>query len=164
MDGAPRKARAVEVEFFRTLPREIQCRRTPPQRIGGRVRRGVSQDGKDETFGVPEGMPVVAGAGEALSRDRPAFGARTGLQHVKEPEPHGLLAVRIAVDLDVGAVPELVEVVTLRVEQALPAGVTRPGDRGRGLVTQRRTGTQARPAVRQVLDDAQAAARAAGHR
>ena len=100
-------------------------------------------------------MPVVAGAGEALSGDCPAFRARTGLKYVKQPEPHGLLAIGIALDLDVGAVPENVEAVPLRVEQALPAGVTRPGERRGGLVTQRRAGTQARPAVRQVLHDAQ---------
>ena len=100
-------------------------------------------------------MPVVAGAGEALSGYRPAFRASAGLQYVKQPEAHGLLAIGIALHLDVGAVPEDVEVFALQVEQALPAGVARAGDRRGDLVTQRRAGAQARPPVRQVLDDAQ---------
>jgi hypothetical protein len=98
------------------------------------MRRRVGQQGKDETLCVPEGVAVVAGAGQALTGNGAALGTGACLQHVKEPEPHGLLALGVAVDLDVGAVPEVVEVVALPVEQALPAGVARPGDRRRGLV------------------------------
>ena len=128
-DGAPRKGSPLRGRV-RRLGRwrgpSVEAR----QRSASAAARGcgVRQHRKHETFGVPEGVAVVAGAGEPLARDRPALGASTGLQYVKQPEPHGLLAVGVALDLDVGAVPELVEVVALQVEQALPAGVARAGD------------------------------------
>ena len=83
-------------------------------------------------------MAVVAGAGETLPRYCPTFRASTGLKNVKQAEPHGLLAIGVALDFDVGAVPEDVKTVPLRVEQTLPAGVPRAGQRRGDLVTQRR--------------------------
>ena len=51
------------------------------------------------------------------------FGSRAGLQHVKQPEPHRLLAIGVALHLNVGAVPEVVEIVALRLEQTIPPAV-----------------------------------------
>ena len=101
------------------------------------MRLGVGQDREHEALGVPEGVAVVAGAGEALAGDRPPLGASAGLQHVEQAEAHGLLDLRVALDLDVGAVPEVVEVLALRVEQTLPAGVAGAVERGGDLVAQR---------------------------
>ena len=74
---------------------------------------------------------------------------------MEEPEPDRLLNVGVALDLDVGAVPELVQVGALRLQQTHPPAVACAGDRPGGLVAQGGTGAQARPPVRQVLDDAQ---------
>jgi len=74
-------------------------------------------------------------------------------------EPHRLLAHRVAFDLDIGAVPVVVENLALRVHQALPAAVAGAVQRRGGLVAKRGTGTLARPAVCQVFHDAQLLAR-----
>jgi hypothetical protein len=78
---------------------------------------------------------------------------------VEKPEPHRLLAHRVAFDLDVGAVPIVIENLALGVHQALPSAVARAVQTGGGLVAQRGTGTLARPAVRQIFHDAQLLAR-----
>src|SRR5690606_41448401 len=48
-----------------------------------------------------------------------------GLQHVEDPEPDRLLDLRVALDLDVGVVPERVQELALGLEQAVPAGEPR---------------------------------------
>jgi hypothetical protein len=58
----------------------------PAQRVGGGVRVRVGQHRQDEGLGVPERVPVVAGAGQALGRDRPLLGAGAGLQDVEQAE------------------------------------------------------------------------------
>ena len=61
-----------------------------------------------------------------------AHGAGAGLECVEEPEPHRLLELGVALDFDIGARPELVEVSALAFEQGIPAGVLRDPD-GREL-------------------------------
>jgi hypothetical protein len=100
-------------------------------------------------------VAVIAGAGQALSGDRAAFGACTGLQHVEQTEAHGLLAVGVAVDLDVGTVPEFVQIVALRLDQTIPSAVLGTRYRAEHLVAQRRPRAQARPSVSEKLDDPQ---------
>jgi len=51
-------------------------------------------------------VTVVAAARQALGRDRAALAAGARLQHPKEREPNRLLQLRIALELDVGPVPE----------------------------------------------------------
>ena len=82
----------------------------PAERVGGRFRRGVGEHREDEALGVPEGVAVVAGAGQALRRDRAPLGPGARLEHVEEAEAHRLLELGVAVDLDVGPRPELVQV------------------------------------------------------
>ena len=159
-DGPPRESGTLEAEFGRPLPGEVQCRGPPAQRVGYRVRQGVGQHREHETFGVPEGVAVVAGPGESLAGDRASFGARTGLHQVKEPEPHGLLGFRVAFDLDVRVLPEVVEVLALRVQQRFPPAVARAVQCRGGLVAQCRSGAQTRPAIGDVFDDAQLLSRA----
>ena len=101
-------------------------------------------------------MPVVAGAGEPLRGDRAQLGAGAGLQRVEQPEADRLLQLGIALELDVGAVPERIEVRALRVDEAVPAGMARLRQRRDHLVADRRERAPARPAVREELDDAQA--------
>ena len=67
-DRPPRKRRAFEAELLRALPREVERRVPPAQRVARGLRRGVREHGQDEALGVPERVPVVAGAGQALRR------------------------------------------------------------------------------------------------
>ena len=131
----------------------------PAQRVAGGVRRGVGQDGQDEGLGVPEGVPVVAGPGQALGGDRAPLAAGARLQGVKEREAHRLLELGVAFQLDVGALPEVVQVAALVGEQSLPAGVPRLGQRRGDLIAQRRRRAPARPSVGDELDHAQPLAR-----
>jgi len=75
-------------------------------------------------------------AGQALGGDAPALGTSIGLQDVKQSEPHRLLYVGVAVDSDVGGVPEVIEVRPLLLQQPLEAGVARSSQGGGDLVTQ----------------------------
>ncbi len=104
-DGPPREGGTLEAELGRPLLGEVQRRGPPPQCVGYRMRQRVGQHRQHETLGVPEGVAVVAGAGESLAGDRASFGACTGLHQVKEPEPHRLLGFRVAFDLDVARSP-----------------------------------------------------------
>jgi hypothetical protein len=81
-------------------------------------------------------VPVVAGAGQPLGRDRLALGAQAGLQDVEHAHPHGLLQLVVALDLDVGLVPVLVEQLALLAQQPLPAGQLRGGQRRLDLVAE----------------------------
>ena len=93
----------------------------PAQRVGGRARRRVRQHGQDKALAVPEGVAVVAGAGEALRADCALLGAGACLERVEEREADRLLQLGVTVQLDVGAAPEVVEVGALRFEQILPS-------------------------------------------
>src|SRR5262249_41958582 len=72
-DRPPGEDGALEPELRGALAREVERGVTPAQRVAGRLRDEVAQDGEDEALGVPEGVPVVAGAGQALGRDRAAL-------------------------------------------------------------------------------------------
>jgi hypothetical protein len=100
-------------------------------------------------------VTVVTRTGQPLRRDWSSLGARTGLQHVEEPEADRLLNLRITVDLEVGHGPELVEIFALVAEQAVPSVVSGPGQGRRHLAKHRRLGTRRRPAVAEVLHDAE---------
>jgi hypothetical protein len=91
-------------------PRQVEDGVPPAQRVGGSVRQGVGQQRQDEAFGVPEGMSVVSGTGQAFGGDGSPLGAGAGLQHVEQAEPDRLLQHRVTDDFDVRGIPELVEV------------------------------------------------------
>ena len=61
-----------------------------------------------------------------------------GLQHLPQGKTHGLLDLGVAVDLDIGAVPEVVKIVALGREQALEPGVAGHEQRPRHLILQGR--------------------------
>jgi hypothetical protein len=73
----------------------------------------------------------------------------------KSGEPHRLLELDVAVDLHVGACPELIQVMPLLCAQPRPAGLAGGGERGDDLVFQSGTRAKARPAVGDELDQAQ---------
>jgi Glycosyl hydrolase family 65, N-terminal domain len=75
----------------------------------------------DETLGIhpqaegftPEGVAVIAGPDQPFGADCSLLCPGAGLERVEEREAHGLLELEVAVDLDVGARPELVEIASL---------------------------------------------------
>jgi hypothetical protein len=76
---------------------------------------------------VPEGLAVVARAGEALRRDRALLGARARPQRLEERESDRLLQLGVALELDVGAVPERIEVRALVVQEPCQPVCEAPG-------------------------------------
>ena len=127
----------------------------PAEDVARRVRRRVGQRLQHERLGVPERVTVVAGARQALRRDRAQLGATSGLQQLEEGEAQRLLQRRVAVDLDVRGLPEVVEVRALRRADLVPARHLRLGERRRSLRAQRRERAHARPGVREELDEPQ---------
>ena len=101
----------------------------PPERIGDRLRRRVRQHGQYEALGVPERVAVVPRSGKPLGCDRTLLRASAGLEYVEERETDCLLKLGVPVELDVCAIPEVVEVLTLGGDEPLPACVTRLGQR-----------------------------------
>src|SRR5204862_22349 len=80
---------------------------------------------------------IVARPGQTLGRDRALLRARPRLQGVEEPEADRLLQLGIALELDVRAVPEVVEEGALAVHEPVPARVLGLRARGDGLVSDR---------------------------
>ena len=160
-DRAPREGRARQARAAGRVPRLRQGRVPPAQRVRGRLRSGVGEHRQHERLGVPEAVAVVAGPGQALRRDRPPLGPGTGLQHVEQREPHGLLELGVALDLDVGALPELVQVRPLLRDQPVPAGVRAHRRAPRRPGRARRAASGRRPAIGDELDQPQALARLA---
>ena len=134
-DRPPREGRALQAELGGPLDGQRQRAVPPAQRVGGRVGRGQGQHRQHERLGVPERVPVVAGPGQPLGRDRPVLRPGPGLQHVEQREPHRLLHLGVPVHLDVGAVPEVVQVGALLGEQPVPAGLPGRAQRRPHLVT-----------------------------
>lgn len=107
----------------------------------------------------PEGVPVVPGPCQPLGRDRAPLSPCPRLKRVEERETDGLLQLRIAFQLDVGTLPEVVEVRALGRHEPLPPRVPCLGERRGNLVAERRRRAAARPAVGEELDDAEPLAR-----
>ena len=97
-------------------------------------------------------MSVVARPGQALGGDRPLLGPRAGLERVEESEANRQLQLGVTLDLDVGAIPEVVEVGALLGKQAVPAVLARLRQRGRDLVDDRRWRALPGPSVGEELD------------
>ena len=125
---------------------------TPAKRVTGRSRSCIREDRQDEALGVPERVAIVAGAGQSLGGDRALLGAGAGLQRVEEREPNGLLQLEVALQLDVGRFPELVQVGALPAQQAVPARVTGSSECSDDLVAESWLRAPARPPVSDELD------------
>ncbi len=154
-DSAPRERRALEPQLSGPGLGSVEGAVPPPQSVAGGAGHRVGQHGQNERLRVPEGVSVVPRPGEPLGGDGSLFGARSGLEHVEEGEPHGLLQLCVALELYVGASPEVVEVGALGSEKVVPAGVTRSRQGRLDLAFHRRERTPARPAVGQELDQPQ---------
>ena len=113
--SCPRMVRQAKLaparsSFLGALLGHAQRGRPPAQGVGSGPGVGVRQHWEHESLGVPEGVPVVPGAREPLARDGALLGSGAGLQHVEEAEADRLLRVRVTLHLDVGAVPEVVQI------------------------------------------------------
>ena len=60
----------LQAELTRPLAREVEGRVPPPQNSRAAPAGGVGEDRENVALGVPEGVAVVAGAGQALGGDR----------------------------------------------------------------------------------------------
>src|SRR6185312_14272219 len=92
------------------------------------------QHRQDEDLCIPESMAVIARTGQSFGRNRAMFRTRPGLEDMKKREAYRLLDLRVTLDLDVRAPPEVVQVGPLLGKQALPAGQARCGQCGHDLV------------------------------
>jgi hypothetical protein len=95
-DRPPRKDCTLEVELAGPFAREVEGGVSPAERVGGRARCGVGEDGQDEALRVPERVTVVAGARQSLGGDGALLGAGTGLERVEEREANRLLQLDVA--------------------------------------------------------------------
>ena len=120
-DRPPGEGGAAQAELLRAGAREVEDRVAPREGVADRVRRRIREDGQDERVRVPEGVTVVARAGESLCRGRALLGPGGGLQAVEHGEPDRKLELGVAVDLDVGAGPVVVQVLAMAVDQSVPA-------------------------------------------
>src|SRR5690606_25154592 len=136
VDRPPREGGAGQVQLAGAVLGDGQRVVAPEQGVLGRLGQRVGERREGVGLLVPEGVPVVAATGEALRRDRPSLGTGRGLDHLEQGEPDRLLELVVAVDLDVGVVPELVEVAPLLRDQAVPAGAAGRGPRGVDLAAQ----------------------------
>jgi hypothetical protein len=100
-------------------------------------------------------MSVVARSGQALGGNRALLRTSCGLKCVKEAEANRQLQLRVAVDLDVRAIPEVIKVRALVAREPLPTGVSRTRQRRCDLVEDRRSGALAGPSVGEELDETQ---------
>jgi hypothetical protein len=66
MDGAPGERGAAQPQGGGPLLGQVQGGVPPAQGVGGGLRLGVGQHRQHVGLGVPEGVPVVAGAGQPL--------------------------------------------------------------------------------------------------
>jgi hypothetical protein len=128
-DRAPREGRALQPELPGPVTGQVEGGVPPAQRVARRRRGDVGEHGEHVGLGVPEGVPVVAGTGQALGRDGLALGPQPGLQQVEDADPHRLLQLVVPLDLDVGVLPVLVEHLALLAKQPLEAGELGGGQR-----------------------------------
>src|SRR5690606_30215286 len=111
------------------------------------------EERQDVDLGVPEVVPAVPGAREALGRHAVALRARRRLGELEEVPAHGLLDAGLAGHLDVGARPEVVEPLAMQVELRLDARLARPVERAAAAVHELARRHAARRVVRDELGE-----------
>ena len=127
----------------------------PAQGLFRELVTGVAEHRQHVGLGVPEGVAVVAGPGQALGRDGAPLAPRRGLENVEQREAQRLLDLGVAVELDVGAVPEGVQVLALGPGEPVPALGHRVLEASVDLVAQELDRLLRGPVVGQELDHAQ---------
>ncbi|MDF2574998.1 MAG: hypothetical protein K0S05_1910, partial [Agromyces sp.] len=109
VDRAPGEQGAVLVELHGPGAGGVEHPLPEAQRVAGDDRRRVGEEREHVDLAVPEVVAAVAGARDTLRRHPAAIGTGGGLGELEEVPPGGLLDRRLRLDLDVGAVPEVVE-------------------------------------------------------
>jgi len=100
-------------------------------------------------------VTVVARPREPFGGDCALLRSDTGLESVEEREANRLLELVVAVELDVGALPVVVEELALTLYQSVPTCVACCSERSTDLVAHGGARPLARPAIREELDDPQ---------
>ncbi len=131
-DGAPGVQRAVRVVHLpRMGARGLQRVVAVAQHRQRHVRRDEHHRRQHEHLGVPEAVPLVALAGQALGR-RPVHAAASGgLMDMEQVEAQRLLDVRVARHRQAGAVPERPQGAFLARREPVEAGLGRAPQRSR---------------------------------
>src|SRR5215207_8425291 len=89
-------------------PRSWQALITVIEQVAGNMRGSINKDGQHENFGIPEGMPAIAEAGEGLRTDIDAVvPSRSCDEELEQAEADSDLGFVIAFDLDITALPFL---------------------------------------------------------
>ena len=134
VDGAPGEQRPHLVDHLRALPGLVQHTVAKTQQVAGHARSGVGQKRQDIDLGVPEVVPLVGLAGQSLGGDAGPFCAPRRLQDLEQVPAQRLLhllggarrILRIPLDLDVAAQPEVVQVGALLFDELAEALLDRP--------------------------------------
>src|SRR5207253_2677835 len=155
-DRAPREGGPFGPQLACALAGQVESGVTPAERVGRGARCRVGEHREDVPLRIPERMAVVTGAGETLPGNGALLCAGAGLESVEESETNSLLELRIALELDVGGSPEVVEVRKLTFQQTVPTGVPGLGQRGHHLIAHGGRRALARPSVPEELDHSQA--------
>ncbi len=155
VDRPPGEHSPRQPQLTRPFARCGQRRVPPSQGRRDGLGRSERENRQHVGLGVPEGVPVVPGSGQALRGNRPVLVAGRRLEHVEEGEPYRLLDLRVSFHLDVRAGPEPVQVGPLPGDQPVPAGADRGRHRSVHLVVHGRQRTLPRPAVSHELDQPQ---------
>ena len=154
-DRPPGERDAAKAELPGALLGQVHRGMPPQQHVPDDFGRHVGERMQRVGLAVPEGVPVIAAAGQPLGRDRPPLGSCPRLDDLEQREPDRLLERGIPVELDVGAGPDGVQVVALLRQQTLPAGAHGRGECRIDLITQRVQRPLAGPAVGQHLHHAE---------
>ncbi len=105
VDGSPREKCAVNAEFLGADPCIRQHVMPELKDLAGTLRVGVGQVRQEVDLLVPEVVPFVAGAADALGRDAGDVCACRGLRQLEQVPADGLLQFRLPAHHDVRGGP-----------------------------------------------------------
>src|SRR4029078_631562 len=91
VDGPPREHRSAMAQLSGARPRPLQHVVTEGQQVLRDPRGGVGEKRQNVDFGIPEIVPLIRLAGEALRGHPRSFRTRGCLQDVEEVETDRLL-------------------------------------------------------------------------
>ena len=154
VDRAPRVQPPVLVQVPGPSPCGVEHVPSEPKQLACRDRVGVGEERDDVDLGVPEVVTVVAACGHAFGGDALLLGLDRGLRELEQVPSDRLLSGVVAVDLDVGRLPESFEHRGLLGAEHVDAGFRGAVQRARTAVDQLLAGHAGGRVVADVLGQA----------
>ena len=154
VDRPPRVERADLVDLFGPLAGLVELAPPEAHHLARHLRARVGEERHHVRLGVPEVVAFVAAAGHAFGGDALLLGLGAGLGQLEQVPAHGLLAGFIAEQLDVAALPEVVQPCPLLGQEQRRAVLLRALERAVAPVGQLLGRHAGRRVVRDELDDA----------